>query len=257
MQPKRYAMGSAMQRFLGHHPLVVSTFAALIIGLSGPSVAPAQIVMSPSAPADCVQNAGNGELACGLGATASPGTGTTAIGINSKATADGAVAFGSNANASSISAMAFGLNTTASNQGSVAVGQGATASGSASTALGFAARAFGNESVAVGDTASAGSPNVHFSTAIGSNTSANFASSTAIGFGAQTTAANQMMLGTATSIYALPGVNSAASQGAQKAPLMMLTVDADGNVAAAAIPTCRCPPAPTPPSRPSRPPRKK
>jgi hypothetical protein len=59
--------------------------------------------------------------------------------------------------------------------------------------------------------ATAGSADVHFSSAIGSNTSANFASSTALGFGAQTTAANQMMFGTATNIYALPGVNSAAS----------------------------------------------
>jgi YadA head domain repeat (2 copies) len=53
-------------------------------------------------------------LACGSGATASPGTGATAIGINAKATADAAVAFGSNANASAISAMAFGLGTAAS-----------------------------------------------------------------------------------------------------------------------------------------------
>ena len=104
--------------------------------------------------------------------------------------------------------------------------------------------------LAVGDTATAGSPGIHFSTAIGSNTSANFASSTALGFGAQTTAANQMMFGTASNIYALPGVNSAASRAAQKAPLMVLTVDAAGNVATARIPTCRCPPAPvTPRSR--------
>jgi hypothetical protein len=231
-----------MRRILGHRPLVVSTIAALGIGLSWPSVAPAQTVMSPSTPANCVQNAGNGELACGSGATASPGTGATAIGINAKATADAAVAFGSNANASAISAMAFGLNTVASNQGSVAVGQGATSSGFSSTALGFAARAFGNDSVAIGDTATAGSGNANFSTAIGSNTSANFATSTALGFGAQTTAANQMMFGTATNIYALPGVNSAASHAAQKAPLMMLTVDANGNVATARIPTCPCPP---------------
>ena len=98
-----------------------------------------------------------------------------------------------------------------------------------------------HESVAVGDTATAGSASVNFSTAIGSNTSANFDASTAIGFGAQTTAANQMMFGTGTSIYTLAGVNSAASHAAQKAPLMMLTVDAAGNVSTARIPTCRCP----------------
>ena len=128
-----------------------------------------------------------------------------------------------------------------------ALGQGATSSGNASTAVGFAARAFGNDSVAVGDTATAGSADVNFSTAIGSNTSANFASSTALGFGAQTTAANQMMFGTATNIYALPGVNSAASRAAQQPPLMMLTVDAAGNIATAPIPTCRCPRPPVKP----------
>ena len=226
-----------MRRLCRLRALAVSTFAAGGIALLGSSAAvQSQTVMSPSAPANCVQNAGNGELACGSGATASPGTGATAIGINAKATADAAVAFGSNANASAISAMAFGIGTTASQQGSVAVGQGAISGGSASTALGFAARAFGNDSVAVGDTATAGSPGIHFSTAIGSNTSANFASSTALGFGAQTTAANQMMFGTGSNIYALPGVNSAASRAAQKAPLMMLTVDAAGNVATARIP---------------------
>jgi hypothetical protein len=236
-----------MRRILERHPIVMPTIAALVIGLSAPSGGRAQTVMPPSAPANCVQNAGNGELACGSGATANPGTGATAVGINAKATADAAVAFGSNANASAISAMAFGLGTAASQQGSVALGQGATSSGNASTAVGFAARAFGNDSVAVGDTATAGSADVHFSTAVGSNTSANFASSTALGFGAQTTAANQMMFGTATNIYALPGVNSAASRAAQKPPLTMLTVDAAGNVSTAPIPTCRCPRPPVKP----------
>lgn len=99
--------------------LVMSTVAALGIALPGLSeLTPAQTVMPPSGPATCVQNAGNGELACGSGATASPGTGATAIGINATATADAAVAFGSSANASSISAMAFGLNAVASQQGS-------------------------------------------------------------------------------------------------------------------------------------------
>jgi hypothetical protein len=123
----------------------------------------------------------------------------------------------------------------------VALGQGATSSGAQSTAVGFAARAFGNDSVAVGDTATAGSASVHFSTAIGSNTSANFASSTAIGFGAQTTAANQMMLGTTTNIYVLPGAPSAASRAAQKGTVLMLTIDGAGNIATAPIPGCRCP----------------
>jgi len=221
-----------------NHPHVVSPLATLAIALTAAVVAQAQTVMSPSATANCVQNAGNAELACGSGATASPGTGATAIGINAKATADAAMAFGSNANASAISAMALGLGAGASQQGSVALGQGATSSGAQSTAVGFAARAFGNDSVAIGDTAAAG---VNFSTAIGSNTSANFASSTAIGFGAQTTAANQMMLGTTSNIYALPGAPSAASRAAQKGTVLMLTIDSAGNIATAPIPGCRCP----------------
>jgi len=89
-----------MRRILERHPIVMPTIAALVIGLSAASGGRAQTVMPPSAAANCVQNAGNGELACGSGATANPGTGATAGGINAKATADAAVAFGSNANAS-------------------------------------------------------------------------------------------------------------------------------------------------------------
>lgn len=113
-----------------------------------------------------------------------------------------------------------------------------------STAIGFAGRAFGNDAVALGDVATA---SANFSTALGSNTSAGFASSTALGFGAQTTADNQMMFGTATNIYALPGVNSAASKAAQQGAVKMLTIDASGNVAVAPIPICRCPPPPKKP----------
>jgi hypothetical protein len=68
-----------------------------------------------------------------------------------------------------------------------------------------------------------------------------------VGFGAQTTAPNQMMLGTATNIYALPGAPSAASRAAQKGAVLMLTIDAAGNVATAPIPGCRCPPPPIKP----------
>jgi hypothetical protein len=83
-----------MRRILERHLIVMPTIAGLVIGLSAPSGGRAQTVMPPSAPANCVQNAGNGELACGSGATASPGTGATAVGINAQATADAAVAFG-------------------------------------------------------------------------------------------------------------------------------------------------------------------
>jgi len=217
----------------GFAPLAVCLYL-----LAGSAIANAQTVMGAGTPANCVQNAGNGELACGSGSTAAPGTGATAIGIDAKATADAAVALGYKANAASISAMAFGENTTASAMGSVAVGQGAMASGTNSTALGFAARALANESVAIGDTATAQGGN---GIAIGSNASAQFPGSTAIGFGAQAAGANQVMFGTATNLYALPGVNSAASTAALKGPVKMLVVDAAGNIGVAPMPTCRCP----------------
>lgn len=202
----------------------------------------AQSVMGAGTPANCVQNAPNGELACGQGATAAPGTGATAIGINAKATADAAMAFGQDAIASAISAMGFGKGANANAMGAVAVGQGASATGASAVGVGFAARALANGTVAIGDVATAQGNN---SIAIGANASATFASSVALGANAQATAANQMMFGTATSIYTLPGVNSAASRTAQKGALKMLTVDASGNIATAPIPSCkRCPPPP-------------
>jgi hypothetical protein len=224
--------------FMQHHHragLCIAAALGLLAGANG--IAQAQTVMGSGTPAGCVQNAGNGELACGSGSTAAPGTGATAIGINAKATADAAMAFGFNSIANSIAAMAFGKDANATNQGSVAIGDGASSTGNASTAVGFAARGLANDTVAVGDLATA---NGNFSTALGANTSAQFASSTALGYGAQATVANQMMFGTGSDIYALPGVNSAASKAALKGPLKMLVVDANGNVGVAAIPTCRC-----------------
>jgi hypothetical protein len=229
-----------MPRIPPKHLVVALAVAVFCGGLAVLGVvAQAQTVMGSGSPANCIQNAGNLEFACGSGSTAAPGTGVTAVGVNAKATADAASAFGASASAGAIAAIAIGQNANASQQGSVAIGQGATSSGSMSTAIGFAGRAFGNDSVAVGDTATASS---NFSTALGANAQAGFASSTALGFGAQATAENQMMFGTATNIYALPGVNSAASKKAQKGPVQMLTVDASGNVATAPVPTCRCAP---------------
>src|SRR6516162_680003 len=60
---------------------------------------------------------------------------------------------------------------------------------------------------------------------------ANFAGSTAIGVNASTTAANQMMLGTATTTYAAPGITSAASLAAQSGPTSFVTSDAAGHLA--------------------------
>lgn len=235
--PKR--VEDARQRALG---LAASAGVALSL-LAFAIPANAQTVTPPSTPASCVQNAGNFDLACGASATASPGTGTTALGINAKATADAATAVGANAMAGSISATAFGQNSQATSTGSVAVGQGAVSTGTSSVAIGFAARGLATGTVAISDTATAQGTNA---IAIGSNSSAGFTSSAALGVNAQATAANQMMFGTATSIYAAPGAVSAASKATQKGKVLMLTVDASGNIATAAVPVCRCPPAPAP-----------
>jgi hypothetical protein len=248
-RPHEYSLGFCLSRIatieaklregIMSRSLELRRLAALGILLLSDLTAHAQSVMAPGTLAGCLQNAGNGELACGSGATASPGTGATAIGINAKASADAAMGFGFNANASSISAMAFGKDASATNQGSVAIGQESSSTGMASTALGFAGRALANETVAVGDTATA---SANFSTALGANASAGFPSSAALGFGAQATAANQMMFGTAANILAAPGIVSAASKAAQQGKVLMVTIDGNGNIATAAIPVCRCPP---------------
>src|SRR5438876_9462419 len=82
-----------------------------ITSLSGfATLASAQTVTGSGTPANCVQNAPNLDLACGSGSVASPGTGTTALGIDAKANGDAATAVGANANANSIAATAFGQN---------------------------------------------------------------------------------------------------------------------------------------------------
>ena len=213
---------------------------AAIVPLAALAVpAAAQTVTGSGTPANCVQNAPNLDLACGSGSVASPGTGTTAVGVNAQANGDAATAFGANANASSIAAIAVGQNSVASATGAVAVGQGANATGGSSVAVGFAARGLANDAVAIGDVATASG---NSSIAIGGNTSAGFASSVALGTNAQATAANQMMFGTATNILAAPGLASAASKAAQKGKVLMVTVDANGNLATAAVPVCRCRP---------------
>jgi len=224
---------------------------ATILLLLTSSIGLAQTVTPPSTPANCVQNAGNTDLACGSGAVAQPGTGTTALGINAKANGDAATALGAGAIAGSISAVAVGQTANASATGAIAMGQGAQATGVSAVGIGFAGRALAARAVGIGEVATAAAAD---STAIGGNTNAGFAFSTALGANAQATAANQMMFGTATNILAAPGLVSAASKAAQKGKVLMVTVDANGNLATAAVPVCRCPPIvrPTKPVAPKR-----
>jgi hypothetical protein len=210
-----------------------------LFGLAAP--ARAQTVTGNSTPANCVQNVPEGDFACGSGSVASPGSGTMAIGVNAKANGDAATAVGFNSNASSISATAFGQNAQATSTGAVALGQGANATGTSAVGIGFAGRGLAARAVGIGEVATASGSD---SIAIGANTSAGFSFSAALGANAQATAANQMMFGTATNILAAPGLVSAASKAAQKGKVLMVTVDANGNLATAAVPACPCRPVP-------------
>jgi trimeric autotransporter adhesin len=219
--------------------LLGSVSAGIVLVSASALPAAAQTVFGTGTPANCVQNAPNTDLACGSGSVASPGTGTTAVGINAKANGDAATAFGAGATATSISATSFGQGAAASATGAIAIGQGASATGSSAIGIGFAGRGLAARAIGIGEVATA---NGSDSTAIGANTSAGFTLSTALGANAQATAANQMMFGTATNILAAPGLVSAASKAAQKGKVLMVTVDANGNLATAAVPACRCPP---------------
>ena len=220
---------------------VVSVTIVSLSAFAAPAAA--QTVFGAGTPANCVQNAPNSDLACGSGSVASPGTGTTALGINAKANGDAATAVGASATATSISAIAVGQGANASATGSVAIGQGASATGTSAIGIGFAGRGFAAGAIGIGEVATAQGQN---SIAIGTNASAGLAASMALGANAQATAANQMMFGTATNILAAPGLVSAASKAAQKGKVLMVTVDANGNLAATAVPAA-CPCRPVPP----------
>lgn len=108
------------------------------------------------------------------------GVGSEQYGISATATAGGAVALGAGAAASDTGAVAIGNDAAASGQNSVALGAGASTTSTNAIALGGTARAPG-------------------SSALGQNSfvDATHTNSSAIGYSATTTAADQVMLGSA------------------------------------------------------------
>lgn len=108
------------------------------------------------------------------------GVDSTATGVCSEASQNGASAYGSNAYATSENATAIGFRSTASQSGAVAIGYGATASGDPTTAVGAMATASGNNSVALGAGALASGQN-----------------SVALGAGSQATVDNTVSVGSA------------------------------------------------------------
>jgi hypothetical protein len=112
------------------------------------------------------------------------------LGPDAAATEDRSVAVGDGATSSGVEAIAIGRDATASADAGVAVGLWAAATGLGGVAVG-SATAFASASCAVGLNAYAG-----------------HARSTAFGYDADTTAADQMMLGTAATTVVVPGTFS-------------------------------------------------
>ncbi|MGE5260409.1 MAG: hypothetical protein ACM3MH_05975, partial [Actinomycetota bacterium] len=107
---------------------------------------------------------------------------------------------------------------------------GAHASGNG-MAIGTSAFAAGSGDVAVGQGASVGADN---GSALGAGATvlAGHTNSTAIGAGATTTRADQVMIGTSSNTYTMPGIASSASKKAQGKPTYIVTSNAAGDLAA-------------------------
>lgn len=117
------------------------------------------------------------------------GNTSVAVGYSAKATNTDAVAVGDGATASGASeSLAAGALSTASGQYSSAVGPASQASAQFATALGDSAEATATQA-----------------TGLGANTIAGHTAATAVGYAAATTAAHQIMLGTATETVVIPG----------------------------------------------------
>jgi hypothetical protein len=177
-------------------------------------------------------------LANGVNATAT-GTASFANGVNASASGFLSLANGANATATGALSFANGINATATGQASIANGVNATATGHLSIANGINATAVGAASIANGATATAlGSASVANgvgATAMGQGAVANAAGSTAIGAGAVSTVVNQMVFGTTTTTYQMPGLASAASLASQVGPTNFVTSDGAGHLALSAF----------------------
>jgi hypothetical protein len=209
---------------------VTPAILAAVVGL-WPSPAASQTADAPQAIAVCAQNFTTPtELACGAGSsTVAGGGGTTAIGVNARANTINATAVGQASTSNGNGSTAVGVATVATGSWSTAVGNASVATGSISAvAVGDAAKAAANFSSAFGGHSTAGGSD---STAVGGHSTANFPNSMALGAGVSTTTANQIAVGTATNIYLLPGVTSAASLGSQVGGVSIVTSDGNGHLA--------------------------
>lgn len=120
-----------------------------------------------------------------------------------------------------------GITTRGSGVGSIAIGDDVISSGPGSTAIGAFAKATASGAMAFGAEAVAASDRA---LAIGYQASAAFENAIAIGLSARASRANQIMLGSAAYTYTMPGVPTAASNGAQSGDVFYLTIDGKGNL---------------------------
>lgn len=153
----------------------------------------------------------------------------TGAAVQSAQAVSNVVTNASGAQAIADTSLGCGLNAVANGQNSVSLGSAASTSdkdqavaiganasaGTKSVALGEGAKALGVGSVAIGENA----------------TTANLDNAVAIGSGATATRNNQVVLGTSSNTYTMPGITSSASRAAQKGPLQMVTTDSNGNLA--------------------------
>lgn len=181
---------------------------------------------SATAVGDSAAATGSSSTAVGKAASAASSN-AVAVGTNATATGTGAgnqVVIGSGATAYDTDAVAIGTSAVAGTNGDTAqidvtaVGNGAQATKVSSTAVGSAAASTADNTTTLGKGATA---SVSRATALGAvataaeshatavgcltNVASTHTQSTAIGYGATTTAANQMMLGTATETAVMPG----------------------------------------------------
>ena len=179
----------------------------------------------------------SGVDALALGAQAkAEGSATIAMGRQASAQGDASIAIGGDsaldvdedgASAAGAYAIAMGSDTAADGTASVAIGPFAEATANRAFALGAGAVASGRGSYAIGINATASQANA---IAFGPRANAAHLNAIAFGFEAMTTRDNQIMLGSTTYTYTMPGIFSSASNAAQSGTIYAVTIDSNGNL---------------------------
>lgn len=193
-----------------HSTLIATISTLLLIGTL--VVTP---VASPDGTAPCNDGATTKTTECGTNSdTTGASNEATAVGATAVATGTGSTALGADSSAIATRATALGRESDATNTTATAVGAFAQATGLESTAVGggatstFSARATGTGSIAIGAGASGKDgalASANRAIAIGSLAVAAFTDSVAIGPGSTTSQADQVVLGTSTTLLTVPG----------------------------------------------------